>query len=252
LVDIRTRYGDYIKRDLVAKVNKEGIIGGITKTALQLLGDRTAVVFCVSIAHSKNVVSSLIHAGYKAAHIDGSFSMKRREQILEDLRSQKIQIISCCMVLSEGWDLPSCDAVIMARPTRSLALYIQMANRGARMSRRRPLILDHACNTISHGFSWVDRDWNLNGKVSTLLNKANTVHVCANCGYINNYSAKICGNCGCLFPKKKRTPLEQHALELAEYSKQERIRRRKRIEAFAKKKGFDSAWVQKVYTLWKV
>jgi superfamily II DNA or RNA helicase len=67
-------------------------------------------------------------------------------------------------LISEGFDVPDCDGVIMLRPTESLALYLQMIGRGLRPSENPTIVLDHVGNYTRHGLPCEVRDWTLEGK----------------------------------------------------------------------------------------
>ncbi len=253
LVGLRTAGGDFRIDDLVRLVNKKGLIASIVSTAKKHLQGRLAVAFCCSIPHSRRVAAELNEAGIAARHLDGGASPKERDELLNDLRKKRIRVATCCMVLSEGWDLPECGAVIMARPTRSLSLYIQMANRCVRMGSRRPLILDHACNTVMHGFSWTDREWSLKGRALSDPKAAPLLKVCPLCGCVNHLGVTVCEVCGGEMKVKRIiSPKERRELELAEWSKREKGLRRKKILEFAEEKGLGKDWVEKVDELWAV
>lgn len=112
------------------------------------------VVFAQNVEHSKTIVSQFQNAGVPAAHLDGKTSDSRREQILNDLASRKLQVVSNCNVLSEGYDLPLLECVVLARPVHSRGIWKQMIGRVMRPSpeKRMAVIMDHGSNTRRHGF----------------------------------------------------------------------------------------------------
>lgn len=112
------------------------------------------VVFAQNIEHSKTIADQFNKKGIPAAHLDGKTSDKKRERILADLASRKIQVVSNCNVLSEGYDLPLLESVVLARPIFSKGIYKQMGGRVMRPSpeKRMAVIMDHGSNTARHGF----------------------------------------------------------------------------------------------------
>lgn len=247
---IRTSGREYVVADMVREVNKNGLVGGLVDHAKKHLNGRTFVAFAVSIEHSKHITADLSSAGIPTAHVDGAMSEEERAEILRRLEAGAVQGVSCCMILSEGWDLPKCEAVILARPTRSLSLFLQMCNRAVRVSSRTPIILDHACNHALHGYSFIDRAWSLDGEdAATEKEKIERVLICAKCGFINDSDEEECEECGAELHSEVRTRRllhERRELELVEWTKKELAKHRSRVLAFAKKKGLPPEFAAKV------
>lgn len=240
---------DYATADLVKRVNKDGLVGGIVEHALLRLEGRTAICFCVSIEHSKHVVANFNAAGIKAAHVGSDMSEQAIKEVLRQLEFGEIQVVCCCFLLAEGWDLPTCEAVILARPTRSLSLYLQMCARAARMSKRSTLILDHACNTILHGSPTEDRVWTLDGEDRTSKDPAEPrAKVCLACQHINSGTSTTCSACGKALPMPETKAMinERKEFELAERTKKQMEADRERVLAFAKKKGLPATFTNAV------
>ena len=83
----------------------------------------------MDIAHSQAITQAFKEAGVSAEHLDGNTSRDDRDAILHRLRDGKTLVVSNCMVLTEGWDLPALECAILARPTASLNLHLQMIGR---------------------------------------------------------------------------------------------------------------------------
>ena len=90
------------------------------------------VVFATSVAHSIHIRDEFLKAGVKAAHIDGTTPKPERDAILEQLATEELELVSNCQVLTEGWDCPPVSCIVLARPTKSFGLYLQMVGRGLR------------------------------------------------------------------------------------------------------------------------
>ena len=83
-----------------------------------------------------------------AQHIDSKTPKPDREQILTDFKTKKIQVICNVEIITEGFDFPECEVVQLARPTKSLALYLQMVGRVMRPAKNKleGIILDKPDN----------------------------------------------------------------------------------------------------------
>jgi DNA repair protein RadD len=197
LTAIKTVAGDYDQEALEAAVNKGSLIGNVLEQWHKLAGGRTTVCFAVTVAHSQAIVAMFTQAGVRAEHLDGTTPEAERALILQRLADGVTQVVSQCGVLTEGWDLPSCKCAILARPTKSLGLYMQCAGRVLRPHEGiDPLILDHAGNFDIHGAPHEDREWSLSDKVKASLVRPtkcckacfayvpNSVAVCPHCSYV--------------------------------------------------------------------
>lgn len=167
---VKTTGGDYNVEQLEEAVNRGAIIGDIVRNWQKHAGGRRTVVFAVTIEHSLALLAAFTSAGVRAEHLDGTTPEPEREAILTRLEAGTTQVVCNVGVLTEGWDQPSCKCIVLARPTKSLALYMQMAGRSLRPWRDelgvklRPIILDHGGCVDRHGFPHEDREWSLTSK----------------------------------------------------------------------------------------
>jgi len=96
------------------------------------LGKKT-LIFCVSVSHATKIAEYLRkEKGVRAFHISGDQSMKHRKEVLAKFKTGEIEVVTNCQLLTEGFDEPSIECLIIARPTKSKALYCQMIGRGVR------------------------------------------------------------------------------------------------------------------------
>jgi DNA repair protein RadD len=150
----KTQHGDFIIHDLSQLMCKSVHISSIVD-AYQIHGeDRKYVcVFTVTIEHAEKVTDALREAGYTAAYIHSKMTRGERRQILKGFEAGIIQFIVSVGVLTEGWDAPKIELIIMARPTLSAGLYVQMIGRGTRIApnKKNLLILDLVNNYKLHG-----------------------------------------------------------------------------------------------------
>ena len=101
--------------------------------------------------------------GVRAEHIDGATPKPERDAALARLASGEIELITNCMVLTEGWDMPEVGCCILARPTKKMGLYRQMIGRVLRPAEGKPdaIILDHSGAVFRHGFAEDPVEWTL-------------------------------------------------------------------------------------------
>lgn len=181
-------------------MDKPSITGDAIEHYLRLAPGRRAITFCVSVQHTKDVAEQFRRAGVVAEPLDGSMDKETRDRRVTAFRSGIIQVLTTCDLVSEGFDLPGIEVVVMLRPTQSLGLYIQQCGRGLRPApnKDRLLVLDHAGNTLRHGFIDEPRDWTLTEgavkrKQSTETSVA--IRMCPKC-YAVHRPAPVCPRCG--------------------------------------------------------
>lgn len=144
--DVKTSNGDYQIGDLSAAVNIEPRNRLAVETYRELAHNKKTIAFCVDVAHAEDLAASFNSSGIPAGVIHGKLSTEDRAQVLADFRANKISVLTNCMVLTEGFDEPSVECIILARPTKSQLLYTQIVGRGTRLhpGKERCLVIDLA------------------------------------------------------------------------------------------------------------
>lgn len=145
---------DYDKKQLEERVNKPSLVGDIIRTWKEKAAGRQTVCFAQSIKHSKYIVEEFRKAGVPSAHMDAYTKVEDRQEILKQHDSGEFLILSCCTLLDTGWDSPQTSCLIDASPTKSLIRHVQKYGRVMRIceGKDHSIILDHAGNTLRHGF----------------------------------------------------------------------------------------------------
>ena len=114
--------------------------------------DRKTVVFLPLIKTSQKFCKMLNEAGFAAAEVNGD--SKDRAEILKDFENGRYNVLCNSMLLTEGWDCPSVDCIVVLRPTKIRSLYCQMVGRGTRLSpetgKTELLLLDFLWHTERH------------------------------------------------------------------------------------------------------
>lgn len=218
VVGIHTQMGDFKKNELAAVSDKPSITGDAIKHYVKHASGKRAVVFCVSIEHSKHVVSQFNQAGICAEHVDGETPIEQRDHAIRRFQNGEIKILSNVELFGEGFNLPSLEAVIMLRPTMSVGNYLQQCGRVLRPSagKTHAVILDHAGNCERHGLPDEDREWSLDGAERRRDGAAGiSVKICPKC-YAAQYSGvPSCKYCGHIFAVESRQ-VDQRDGELVE------------------------------------
>jgi len=165
LSGVRTRRGDYDESQLAEAMDDPKLVGDIIANWRRYASTRQTVAFAVTVEHAEHIAAEFRAAGVSAAALSGSTPKQQREAILADWRAGHIQVVSNCMILTEGFDYPELSACILARPTQSLSLYLQMVGRILRTAHGKDsaVILDHAGCYMEHGPAHIDREWTLEG-----------------------------------------------------------------------------------------
>ena len=226
---IKTKAGDYDVEDIDKAMSKAKIFGDIIKTYKKLANNKKTILYCASIEYSKKMEKLFSENGYKIKHFDGTTPEKERQQIVEDFRNNKIQMLTNVDLIGEGFDVPDCECVLLLRPTQSLNLFIQSSTRCLRRNGdKKAIIIDYVNNVQRHGLPTMDREWSLDKKVKEYDNENDDgtlkIRVCQNC-FSTFETAPICPYCGA---KYETTPIEIQNFKEIELRKVEEEKEAKR------------------------
>ncbi len=130
---VKTRMGDFVTSQLSLAVNVVERNHMIVKVFRSHLEDRQTLCFCVDVAHAHSLADAFNKEGIRATAVSGDMDRCERAKALDDFSSGRIQVLANCMVLTEGYDEPTVEGIILARPTKSTLLYTQMIGRGTRL-----------------------------------------------------------------------------------------------------------------------
>lgn len=127
--DVGVQAGDFKAGEIGTAL--EPYLEQIAEVMFQYCKDRKTVVFLPLIKTSRTFCEILIRKGFAAAEVNGN--SQDRANILRDFESGKYNVLCNSMLLTEGWDCPSVDCIIVLRPTKIRSLYAQMVGRGTRL-----------------------------------------------------------------------------------------------------------------------
>jgi superfamily II DNA or RNA helicase len=163
LKGVKTQAGDYVESQLAERMDLDDLVGDIVTHWHKYGERRKTVCFATGVAHSLHITSEFKNAGVRAEHIDGATPKSERDAILRRLADGETELVSNCMVLTEGWDMPEVSCCILARPTKKMGLYRQMVGRVLRPAsyKQNAIVLDHAGAVFKHGFVEDRVEWTL-------------------------------------------------------------------------------------------
>jgi ATP-dependent helicase IRC3 len=182
---VKVSRGDYEVGAAGEAMEKANAPQEIVKAWLAHARDRRTLVFTPTVATAESVAEEFRASGVATEWVHGGTPMDERHQMLKAFETGECQVMVNCMVLTEGYDNPRIDCIIVARPTKSRALFTQMAGRG---TRRHPdktdcLVLDvvgasyiHSLVTLPSLFGlegkYADQLTDLSGSAAEIVNEA--------------------------------------------------------------------------------
>lgn len=149
---VASRHGDFVESELASLVDVPERNHLVVNAYQELAAGRRAVVFCVNVAHVQALAAAFQEAGVRAAPIWGAMSREDRQGVLQAFHQGELEVLTNCNVLTEGFDEPRVDCVVMARPTQSQLLYAQMVGRGTRLhcDKSDLIVIDIVDNSSRH------------------------------------------------------------------------------------------------------
>lgn len=265
----KDKNGEYLASELANRLKSEKptIVGDAVTWYKKLANNLKAVVFCASVASAKECAEAFCAAGYLFKSLDGSMEDYDRIQVVNDLASGKIQGITSCDIVSEGFDCPSLDVAILLRPTASESLFLQQVGRVLRPSpgKTKGIIIDHVGNVENFGAPEMEREWTLEGGTKKRKSERDPniplLRTCDVCFRMSE-PAPQCRYCGHIFKIKNReikvvdgelvkmTP-EMLADLTAKKKKRSEVGKAKSLEdlkIIEKERGYKKGWAEIIYS----
>jgi superfamily II DNA or RNA helicase len=153
LTGVRTVAGDYAEGDLAEVMDKPKLTADVVSTWLKLGENRPTLCFAVNRGHARSLERDFARAGVACAYVDGNTDREERKRVQRGFEAGDIRVVVNVGVLTTGvdWDV---RCLILARPTKSEMLYVQIIGRGLRraLGKQDCLILDHSDTTLNLGF----------------------------------------------------------------------------------------------------
>jgi len=153
--------GDYQAKELNAVLNKRPSIERLYESVCRYANEKKGIVYAINIDHAHNIAEYYREHGVNAVAIDSRTPAEVRRQTVDDFKADKIRVMVSVDLFSEGFDCPDVEFIQLARPTLSLAKYLQMVGRGLRNSKGKKtcVMIDNVGLYRMFGLPTADRDW---------------------------------------------------------------------------------------------
>lgn len=253
--------GDYSQKQLGSRVNTKALVGDVVSNWLRLARDRKTIVFGVTQAHAKHLQEQFQSVGINAGYVDSESELSERASVLKDFEHGDVQVLCNVGICSYGYDAPAASCVVLARPTKSVVLYLQSVGRGMRPhpGKQDMLLIDHAGAVEEFGFVDEPMPWKLDtehnaSKVREQQTREKRMVVCEKC-QTPFTDSPTCPSCGWRIPHHKAKAVRVTDADLEELTRsQVRIVRTWNLEqarrflgelqVYAEQKGYSPGWAK--------
>lgn len=203
LSKIKVVAGDYDQEQLGEAMNKAKLIADIVETWLDKAEYRPTLIYAVNRAHATNISDAFNAAGIPCGYMDGTMDIEERDEIIRRFVNGDLRMIANVGVLTTGVDLPFVSCLVLARPTKSEMLFVQIMGRGLRKAEGKTdcIVLDHSDTTSRLGFCTDIHYDELNSGKKRLASgdkkkEKPLPKECPKCTYLRPAKIRICPNCG--------------------------------------------------------
>jgi DNA repair protein RadD len=196
---VKKRGGEFIAGQLEKAVDTDEQTKAIIAETVQRASHcQSVLVFSSGVDHANHLADAFNAIGWPAAAVTGGTGKQRRAELIQRFKDKDFRVLTNAEVLTTGFDAPDTDCVVMARPTMSPVLYVQIAGRGMRLKSHTDhcLVLDFAGNVRRHGPITAVQPPKSKGNGTGEA----PVKACPECGEAVHMAAKQCTDCGYLWP----------------------------------------------------
>ena len=252
LTGVRTLAGDYHEGDLGEAMNKTTLVADVVTTWLERADGRPTLCFAVDRAHAKHLQKQFQAAEVPAGYIDHHTDAVERREIARQFHAGEIKVVCNvgCLTTGVDWDV---RCIILARPTKSEILYVQMIGRGLRTAPGKAdcLILDHSDNHTRLGFvtdihhDELDQGLKLPG--AGKFSEEPLPKKCPKCTFLRPPKVLQCPCCGFIpVPQSKTVHRDGELVELGHRdpveAEHERVKFFQELRAVAMMRGYRDGW----------
>jgi superfamily II DNA or RNA helicase len=222
--------GDFVNNELAAMVDVAKVRGNVVQQYLLRAPGSRALVFAVNVEHAKKLAEEFKGRGVAAEQLDCDTPREERAAMFARFKSGATRVLCQCQLFTEGIDVPAIETVILARPTASLSLALQMIGRGRRIlqcecglwphwrqdscacgrpvKKRFVRIHDHGSVIRTHGMPDDPREWSLTETFAmdtrTAAKPGTAIRSCRQCFAIYMADEPACPQCGAVNRAPKR------------------------------------------------
>lgn len=199
-----TDSGDFSHKKMQEASNRSHITGDVVTEYIRHAIGKRAIVFAVSVEDANKIAENFQTFGITAAALSAKTPSNIRAEYIRRFRLGTLTILVNVDLFSEGFDVPACEVVIMARPTASLSVYLQQIGRGLRVvnGKRFGLIIDHVGNWKRHGLPDKPHHWTIDRREKRAKKKPDAEEIpltrCMNetCAKPYDKALPRCPHCG--------------------------------------------------------
>lgn len=153
--------GDYLESDMENRLDRDHIRAKIIETYLRYANGKKGLVYSINQKHNIHLCAQFEEQGISARAIDSKTSKEERQQIVQDFKNGKFDVLCNVNIFSEGFDCPDVEFIQLARPTKSLSMYLQQVGRGLRTheDKEKVIFLDNVGLYNRFGLPSANRKW---------------------------------------------------------------------------------------------
>ena len=194
--------GDWSNVKLRAAAKKSHITGDAVNAYCQYSYGKQAICFATDVETAGEIAAKFNAAGIRAASLSAKTDENVREKYVDEFKDGRLQVLVNVDLFDEGFDVPACEVVIMARPTMSLGKYRQMVGRALRAmpGKRFGLIIDLVSNVMRHNLPDRVIPWTLSRRDKRGKQEADPdeipLTVCKHCTKPFERFLTVCPHCG--------------------------------------------------------
>ena len=233
------------------KKSQQGLADNAAAAYVKMGEQRRAIVFCANVPHSMKTAEDLRAAGVSAEHVDGETEESERDAILARFASGETRVLCNVSLVGEGFDVPQCKCVVIARGCTSPVMWIQAVGRAMRpddSGLKNALVLDLRGAVWTHGMPDADREFSLEGTPITTRERGDQIMQCRYCGHVFK-PTNVCPFCSATLPLPKSPAVRRAEMQQVfdAHSPGERAAFLRRLEQIARTKKRKYGWVAAVY-----
>jgi DNA repair protein RadD len=255
LTGVRIVGGDYHEGDLSSVMNDNPLVADVVDTWLRRAQNRSTFCFAVDRAHAKHLQEKFAEADVSTGYIDAYTSIKEREEIKRKFRDGEIRLVCNvgCLTTGIDWDV---RCIILARPTKSEMLFVQIIGRGLRLAEGKEdcLIFDHSDTHLRLGFvTDIHHEVLDDGRARAKPKSSERIRLpkeCPQCAFLKPPRMRECPACG--FKAEAVSNIEVADGELIEVtgrktrncpvSQDEKTAFYAQLKGYAQTRGYASGW----------
>jgi DNA repair protein RadD len=256
LTGVRTVAGDYREDDLGQAMNKAELVADVVDTWMERGQNRPTLCFAVDRTHAKHLQAKFQAAGIVAGYIDAYTDRTDRNRIAAAFHRGEIKVVCNvgCLTTGVDWDV---RCIILARPTKSKILFVQMIGRGLRTADGKDdcLVLDHSDNHLRLGFVTDIHHDELDDGKSRVKAEPKAIEAlpqkCPSCSFLKPPRLLECPSCG--FKPEPKCSVVNAAGELVELTDRrtvdavsaakDKVRFYQELKGYAANRGYQRGWV---------